>query len=131
MQIIWKIFSWMIVLMVNIGQYKNMEESSELTRSSGNINRDGNQQCIKYEKEELIGIASKCMQDNRYRILNRETCVKIRYFRLNRRYRRGGKKRNIACRKLTQRHNSLNIDNLVSINFMTGVQIEIGIVITC
>ena len=105
--------------MVNIGQYKNMEESSELTRSSGNINRDGNQQCIKYEREELIGIASKCMQDNQYRILNRETCVKIRYFRLNRRYRRyrrGGKKCNIAYRKLTQQDNSLNIDNLVSIN---------------
>ena len=96
-----------------------MEESSELTRSSGTINREGNQQCIKYEREELIGIASKCMQDNRYRILNRETCVKIRYCRLNRRYRRyrrGAKKHNIAYRKLTQRHNSLNIDNLVSIN---------------
>ena len=104
MQIIWKSFSWMIVLMVNIGQYKNMEESSELTRSNGNINRDGNQQCIKYEREELIGIASKCMQDKRYRILNRDTCVKIRYFRLNRRYRRyrrGGQKHNIAYRKLT------------------------------
>ena len=63
MQIIWNSFSWMIVLMANIGQYKNMEESNELTRSSGNIDRDENQQYIKYEREELIGIASKWLQD--------------------------------------------------------------------
>ena len=102
--------------MINIGQYKNMEESSEFKMISSNINRDGNHECIKYEREELIGIASKCRQDNRYRILNRETCVKIRNFRLNRRYKRGGKRLNIAYRKSIQQHNTLNIDNLVSIN---------------
>ena len=72
--------------------------------------RDGDQECIKYEREKLIGIASKCRQDNRYRILNRETCVKLRNFRLNRRYKRGGKRLNISYRKLTQQHNTLNID---------------------
>ena len=64
MWIIWKIFSWTIVLIIDIGQYKNMEESSEFKMISSNVNRDGNHECIKYEREELIGIASKCRQDN-------------------------------------------------------------------
>ena len=44
-----------------------MEESSEFKMINNNINRDGNQECIKYDREELIRIASKCRQDNRYR----------------------------------------------------------------
>ena len=71
---------------------------------------------MKYEREELIGIAHKCKQDNQYKILNKETCVKIRNYRLNRRYKREGKKLKTVYRKLIQQHNTLNIDNLISIS---------------
>ena len=116
MWITWKIFSWIIVFVMNIGKNTNMEETSELKIISSNTNTDGINECIKYEREELIGIANKCKQENRYKILNKETCVKIRNYRLNRRYKIGGKTLNIAYRKLIQQHNTLNIDNLVSIS---------------
>ena len=114
MWITWKIFSWIIVFVINIGKNTNMEETSELKIISSNTNSDGIHECIKYERDELIGIANKCKQDSQYKILNKETCVKIRNYRLNSRYRRGGKRLNIAYRKLIQQHNTLNIDNLVS-----------------
>ena len=102
--------------MLNIGKNTNMEETSELKIISSNTNIDAINECIKYEREELIGIANKCKQDNRCKILNKETCVKIRNYRLNRRYKRGGKRLNIAYWKLIQQHNTLNIDNLVSVS---------------
>ena len=78
MWITWKIFSWIIVFVMNIGKNTNMEGTSQLKIISSNTNIDGINECIKYEREELIGIANKCKQDNRYKILNKETCVKIR-----------------------------------------------------
>ena len=110
MWITWKIFSWIIVFVINIGKNTTMEETSELKIISSNTTSDRIHECIKYEREELIGIANKCKQDNRYTILN------IRNYRLNRRYKRGGKRLNTAYRKLIQQHNTLNIDNLVSIS---------------
>ena len=104
------------MLAINIGKNINMEETSELKIISSNSNSDGIHECIKYEREELIGIASKCEQDNRYKILNKETCVKIRNYRLNRRYKRGGKRLNIAYRKSIQQHNTPITDNLVTIS---------------
>ena len=116
MWITWEIFSWIIVFVINIGKNTTMEETSELKIISSNTNSDRIHECIKYEREELIGIANKCKQDNRYKILNKETGVKIRNYRLNRRYKRGGKRLNTAYRKLIQQHNTLNIDNLISIS---------------
>ena len=116
MWITWKIFSWIIVFVINIGKNTTMEETSELKIISSNTNSDRIHECIKYEREELIGIANKSKQDNQYKILNKETCIKITNYRLNRRYKRGGKRLNTAYRKLIQQHNTLNIDNLVSIS---------------
>ena len=53
------------MFVMNIGKNTNMEETSELKIISSNTNIDGINECIKYEREELIGIANKCKQDNR------------------------------------------------------------------
>ena len=66
------------MFVMNIGKNTNMEETSELKIISSNTTIDGIHECIKYEREEMIGIANKCKQDNRYKILNKETCVKIK-----------------------------------------------------
>ena len=60
-----------------------MEEIRESKTISNNTNGQRVHECIKYERDELIGIAHKCKQDNRYKILNKKTCVKIRDYRLN------------------------------------------------
>ena len=84
-----KILSSITVFVIIIGKNSTMEETSELQITSSNTNSHRIHECIKYEREKLIGIALKCKQDNWYKILNKETCVKIGNYRLNRRYKRG------------------------------------------
>ena len=64
MWITWKFFSWIIVFVISIGKNTTMEETSELKIISSNTNSDRIHECIKHEREELIGIANKCKKDN-------------------------------------------------------------------
>ena len=82
---------------------------------SKNIKVQGVHECIKYERDQLIEIALKSEYDNCYKIINKDICVKIREYRLNRRYKREGKRLKIAFRKLVH-HNTLNISNLINIS---------------
>ena len=73
-------------------------------------------ECIRYERGQLIEIAIKCKYDNHYKIINKDICVKIREYRLNRRYKRGGNRLKTTFRKITKQHNTLNINNLINIS---------------
>ena len=59
-----KILSWITVSVIIIGKNSIMEETSELKITGSNTNSHRNHKCIKYEREELTGIAHKCSQDN-------------------------------------------------------------------
>ena len=93
-----------------------MVEINEPKIRNNNIKVQRVHECIKYEKDQLIEIMLKCKQDNQFKIINKDICVKIREYRLNRRYKRGGKRLRTAFRKLVQQHNTLNISNLVNIS---------------
>ena len=101
-----------------IGKYTTksiMVEIDESNISNNNIKVQRVHECIKYERDKLIEIVLKCKHDNCYKIINKDTCVKIREYRLNRRCRRGGKRFKTIFRKLVQ-HNTLNISNLINIS---------------
>ena len=78
-----RIFSWIMLFVIIIGKNSVMEETRELKTISSNTTGHRIHECIKYEREELIGIAHKCKQDNHYKILNKEACIKIRNYKLN------------------------------------------------
>ena len=59
-----RIFSWITLFVIIIGKNSIMEETREFKTISSNTTSHGIHECIKYEREELIGIAHKCKQDN-------------------------------------------------------------------
>ena len=59
-----RILSWITLFVIIIGNNSIMEERRESKTISSNTNSHRNHECIKYEREELIGIAHKCKQDN-------------------------------------------------------------------
>ena len=79
----WILLFCIILSEIMIGKNSIMEEIKESKIISNNINVQKVYECIKYERDQLIEIAHKCKQDNQYKIINKETCVKIREYRLN------------------------------------------------
>ena len=110
----WILFG-IILSDIMIGKNSIMAEINE-SKINNNIKVQRVHKCTKYERDQLIVIAHKCKQDNHCKKIYKETCVKIREFRLNQRYKRGGKRLQTTCRKLVQQHNTLNIDNLINIS---------------
>ena len=84
--------------------------------TNSNIKVQRVHECIRYERDQLIEIALKCKYDNCYKIINKDICVKIGEYILNRRYKSEGKRQKTAFRKLAQQHNTLNINNLLNIS---------------
>ena len=85
-----------------IGKYTTksiMVDINEPKTSNNNNKVQRVHECIKYERDQLTETALKCKHDKHYKIINKDTCVKIREYRLNRRYKRGGKRHKTAFRK--------------------------------
>ena len=59
-----RILSWITLFVFIIGKNSIMEEIRESKTISNNTNGQRVHEYIKYERDELIGIAHKCKQDN-------------------------------------------------------------------
>ena len=59
-----RILSWITLFIITIGKNSIMKEIRESKTISSNTNGQRVHECIKYERDELIGIAHKCKQDN-------------------------------------------------------------------
>ena len=93
-----------------------MVQINEPKIANNNIKVQRLHECIRYESNQSVEIALKCNYDNCYKIINKDIYVKIREYRPNRRYKRGGKRLKTVFRKLAQQHNTLNINNLINIS---------------
>ena len=71
---------WIILSEIMIGENSIMAEIKESKTINSNIKVQRVHEFTKYEKDQVIEIAHKC---NHCRIINKETCVKIREYRLN------------------------------------------------
>ena len=78
----WILLFWIILSEIMIGKKSIVEEIKESKIISNNINVQKVHECTKYERDQLIEIAHKCKQDNQYKIIHKEACVKIREYRL-------------------------------------------------
>ena len=101
-----------------IGKYttKSILVAINEPKTSNNSKVQRVHECIKYERDQLTKIALKCKHDKHLKITNKDTCAKIRECRLNRRYKRGGKRLETTFRKSEQQYNTFNKSNLINIS---------------
>ena len=73
----WILF-WIILSEIMIRKNSIMAKINESKTNNSNMKVQRVHEFTKYERDYLIEIAHKCKQDNHYKIIIKETCVKTK-----------------------------------------------------